>query len=215
MTKPVDPTKFLPVQRRAALRERDVRMLELAAAGRSQAEIGEQVGLSRSGVCRAMKRTEQAALAELTERIEAQKIELDYGYRHIYREAVRAWERSKKDVESVRMVEEQGNEGVKTRIEESSRGQTGDPRHLDVALRALERRSRLWGLDEIGKQSASASATTNIVSASMEVIISDEQSRQSLCDLAAGLARSLDQSGDAGQSGDDVIEGQVETSSSS
>jgi hypothetical protein len=93
------------------------------------------------------------AVADLTAEINSQ-------LKLVQREAYAAWERSKVDQERRRAkkragpptIGEDGNpikgKLIDTVEETEVRKRDGDPRHLDVALRAVEKRMRLFGLDK-------------------------------------------------------------------
>jgi DNA-binding CsgD family transcriptional regulator len=158
MAKPPNE-KHLPVQTRSALRTRDLKMLELCGQGLTQQEIAEQVGLTRSGVSKALTRIERKMLAELKEKVETLKVQQHFALHHVHRESLRAWETSKNEAVTVKEVE-RGKDDVK--IERTIRGQCGDPRHLDNALKALGDMRKLWGLDEDAKLRSQGGTTVNI-----------------------------------------------------
>jgi len=201
----------LPVQKRVSLRDVEIQALELAALGWTQERIAEAIGRTRSGVSKMLHRTEQKLVLLLKDRGEQIKARQTMSLETIYREAMQAWQDSKEDAESLKSVESQNGD----RSELTVQGRIGDPRFLDQARGAMADIRKIWGLDETGNSSPQSGTTSNFSSNNMQVILNDEHTRQSLCDLAAGLAKSLGQSGDAGQPGDDIVEGQVETPPSS
>ena len=156
MTKPTDPTKNRPVQQRVAFRARELRALDLASQFKTQAEIGREIGISASGVCKMFQRIEGRLLAEIRDKAEARKAHQTLKLEHIAREGMRAWETSKLDAESEKVS---ASDDGKQATERTKRSQTGDPRYLDQARGALADIRKIWGLEE---QSTGQGNATNI-----------------------------------------------------
>lgn len=124
--------------------ERDAAILDLAMRGASHAEIGRAVGYSRQGVGKALARLSEAALRELTADVRHQKVMQTKRLEFLYREAVAAWERSKAPAEQ-KTVAKGGDDGE--RVTTQTKGQCGDPRHLEAARAALGDIAKVWGLN--------------------------------------------------------------------
>jgi hypothetical protein len=132
--------------------DRDRTIIDLATRGIRQADIATAVGITRQGVTKALKRISEAALRELTADVRHLKALQTRRLEFLYRESVAAWERSKGPAEQT-SVATGGKEGDRTTT--TTRGQCGDPRHLEAARAALGDIGKLWGLnaqpgDEVG-----------------------------------------------------------------
>jgi len=165
MAKPTDPTKNRPVQQRAIFRARDLHALELASQFKTQAEIGRELGISASGVCKLFQRIEGRLLAEIKDKAEARKAHQTLKLDYIAREGMRAWEASKHDAETEKIST---SDDGKQSTERTKRGQTGDPRYLDQVRGALADIRKIWGLEE---QSTGHGSATNVT---IQVVYSDD-----------------------------------------
>lgn len=138
---------------REVARERENRAWEMRQRGFTQAAIATELGIGQSGINKALKRAERRALAQMGDRIEAVKITQHAQLERILMESLLAWERSKRVNETVKTeTEADGTE----RVTRTVKGQTGDPRYLTEAQRALEGIRRVWGLDETRSEGADA-----------------------------------------------------------
>ncbi len=68
----------------------------------------------------------------------------------IIQESLKAWERSQTPVETTRIVQKNGEK----RAEKTIRQRSGDPQHLRTAVAAIDKTSKLLGLDETGRPAA-------------------------------------------------------------
>jgi len=65
----------------------------------------------------------------------------------VEREAWSAWDDSKRDLVTTKVSKEGDENRSKQRAEQTTRGQSGNPRYLDVIQRCIERRCKMFGLD--------------------------------------------------------------------
>ena len=136
---------------RARILGRELRAVELAIEGHSQHAIATELGVSQAAVSKILKRADERALVEITERIERHKVRQSQRLERLYVESTRAWEKSKADT-TKRRQRKSGTEGG-----DSDPGQTvaeivvetrhGDPRYLEVCRKALADLRKIWGLD--------------------------------------------------------------------
>jgi hypothetical protein len=133
--------------RTEAQREADLEKIALLLLkGKTQREIAQAIGISRElvkyDVAELRSRWKDSALHNFDEskQLELEKANL------VEREAWKGWELSLRDAEK-RTVERAGTEDgpVRTRVEQQ--GQCGNPRFLETALRCVERRCKILGLD--------------------------------------------------------------------
>ncbi len=126
--------------------------LELQAQGRTQQQISEALGVSRRTLGkylrlyneRAMSRLEQWSMAEAGRQVAVLERMAD--------EAIQAWERSKRDAVSVKIVrgEAAGKDGETIpvdRTETTVKGQIGNPAYLAQAIAALAEIRRIIGYE--------------------------------------------------------------------
>ena len=196
MTKPTDPTKRRPVQRRCALRDKEIRAIELAALGKTQGEIGEVVGLTRSGVAKMLTRTEGKLAVMLRDKGERIKAKQTIMLETLYREAMTAWEASKKPATSIKTTK--GGEGG-DRTEDTVRGQCGDPRFLDQARGCLEDVRKIWGINT-PYAPPGQNGNQQFVNHQLQLVLTDDVARNALATLAARLPGFV-QDDDAGPPG--------------
>ena len=143
---------------RARIRTRELRATELAVLGWSQPQIATDLGISQAAVCKLLQRIDTRHLRELTETIGRQKARQALRLDHVYAEAMRAWNDSKTDSTRRRQRQTQGGHGPGATVAELVvENQRGDPRYLDVALKALADRRKLVGLDAPQKVDLQAS----------------------------------------------------------
>ena len=133
---------------RARIRTRELRATELAVLGWSQSQIAQDLGITQAAVCKLLQRTDTRHLRELTETIGRQKARQALRLDHVYAEAIGSWHASKTDRTRRRQRQTQGGDGPGATVAELVvENQHGDPRYLDVALKALADRRKLVGLD--------------------------------------------------------------------
>jgi hypothetical protein len=133
---------------RARIRTRELRATELTVLGWSQPQIAADLGITQAGVCKLLRRIDTRHLRELTETIGRQKARQALRLDHVYAEAMRAWHASQADSTRRRQRQTQGGARSGATVAELVvENQHGDPRYLDVALKALADRRKLVGLD--------------------------------------------------------------------
>jgi len=130
---------------------RERRAVEMAIAGHSQHEIAHELQVSQPAVCKILRRADERALVEITDRVERHKVRQSQRLERIYVEATRAWEASKADTTRRRQRKsdpEGGGSGAGQTIAEIVvETRHGDPRYLDVSRRTLADLRKVWGLD--------------------------------------------------------------------
>lgn len=137
------PTKHV----RVILAERQREVARLYARGLDQYEIGERLGIPQPVVSRDLTAVRKSWLASSMEdwatvkAAELAKIDATEA------EAWAAWERSKRDAESITEKEEvsERNGEVSSTVK-TRKGQCGDPRFLEVIAKCREQRCKIFGL---------------------------------------------------------------------
>jgi hypothetical protein len=140
-------------------RKREQVAFDLSATkGLSEAQIAEELvrqelgAVTQQAVSKMLRRVEERMLKEMTGRIKAMKVRQTAALQKIYRDAVAAWEESKKPQKSLTTKQgPAGENGEPGKVKESQsvlRDQDGDPRYLDQARQALADIRRIWGVDE-------------------------------------------------------------------
>jgi len=132
-------------EQRARDKRRDdqVRISEMLAMGKSQKQIAAELGLTRSTVCRDVKRIERARLMFMVKNLdklrqaELAKIDL------MEKEAWAAWEQSKTEKQKVSVTK--GTNMKKSQFTKEQRA--GDPRYLEIVQKCMDRRAELLGLN--------------------------------------------------------------------
>ncbi len=130
-------------QPREITRYREMRAWELRQQMWTQKRIADELGICHQAVSKILKRIDERFLAKADELIAEQKAAQTEQLRYIADEALQAWERSKRNAETVTTKETDNGTEVTTRVQ----GQYGDPRLLDQARGALADIRTLWGLD--------------------------------------------------------------------
>jgi hypothetical protein len=115
--------------------------------------------MDQSSISVLLKRVERRVFDQLNEEVTEAKGRQTSQLEYLASEAIDAWERSKLDAESVEETEEQttikapGSAGGKElpaavlKTKRVRKGQTGDPRHLDNAMKALTDIRAIWGIE--------------------------------------------------------------------
>lgn len=112
--------------------------------GKTHRQIGLEHNLSHSHVTHIAGKVNNWLIPRWVERAETIKAQHTESLMHVFRESMAAWERSKQDAR--RRTVKHGKEGLeRTRI---TKGQSGDPRHLQNAMQALEDIRKIWGANE-------------------------------------------------------------------
>ena len=143
----------------ARIRARELRATDLSVRGWSQSQIAADLGVSQAAVSKILRRVDERALREV--RANADRLKVQHARRldHVCAESMRAWDDSKSDATRRRQRNTQGSAGGAghTVAEIVSENQHGNPRYLEVFLKALTDRSKLWGLDAPQKVDVRAS----------------------------------------------------------
>jgi predicted transcriptional regulator len=133
---------------RTRIRTRELRAIELAVRGWSQHQIADDLGISRAAVSKLLKRVETRLLRELADTIERQKVRHSLRLEHLFAESMRAWIESKHDATRRRQRKSQGGTGGDALVAEvTTENQSGDPRYLAEARKAMADLRKVWGLD--------------------------------------------------------------------
>lgn len=119
---------------------------------RTEADIAARLGVSQQAVSKMLAAIEREVLAELAEDVQQYKATQHARLEAIFHRAIRAFERSQQDAETVKTVEAAETEGdPTTRKETTIRGQAGDASLLAQARGALADQRDLWGLNAPAK----------------------------------------------------------------
>jgi DNA-binding CsgD family transcriptional regulator len=135
---------------RLRLQAREHRAYELSIQGKSQTEIAAELQISQPAVSKLLRRMEDRLAAEMADTLRRLRVRTFAQFGNIYAEAMQAFERSKAPQNQRRQRKILGagqDESIIAELvtEEGS----GDPRHLEVARRALGDLAKLAGLDTI------------------------------------------------------------------
>ena len=138
----------------ARIRARERRAMELAVLGSTQHEIAAELQISQPAVSKLLARADERALADLSSRVERQKVRQTQRLERVFAESMRAWERSKADTTKRRQRQSArdgggtntgaGNHTVAEVVVETKHG---DPRYLETARKAMGDLRSIWGLD--------------------------------------------------------------------
>ena len=139
----------------ARIRARERRAMELAVLGSTQHEIGAELGISQAAVSKLLARADERALADLSSRVERQKVGQTQRLERVFAESMRAWERSKADTTKRRQRQSARDGGGTntgagnnhTVAEVVVETKHGDPRYLETARKAMGDLRSIWGLD--------------------------------------------------------------------
>jgi DNA-binding CsgD family transcriptional regulator len=133
---------------RARIRLREIQVLDLAVAGRSQHQIAASLGISQPGVSKILRRIDERVLADGAYKVERQRAQQTLRLQHIYGESMGGWRASKQDGIRRRQRQTSGGDGPGATVAEVvAENQHGDPRFLEVSRKALADLRSLWGVD--------------------------------------------------------------------
>ena len=140
-------------------RQREQVAFDLAATkGLTETQIAEELAkqglgeVTQQAVSKMLRRVEERMLKETSGKVKRKKVRHEAALMKIYRDAMAAWEESKKPQKSLTTKQgPAGENGEPGKVKESQsvlRDQDGDPRYLDQARQALADIRRIWGVDE-------------------------------------------------------------------
>ena len=182
-------------------RPRDLEIFRDAAEMRSTyTELGTKHNLSRDRIAQIIRNESERVADELTQDRRAEAARQTAALKYIVREAISAFHRSQEPHRSITKWgtagrapdpdNENGNPG--SRFEsapvvhepgtetghavETIRSQAGDPRHLEVALKALADIRKIWGLESPIKVDLSATVDVRSVGERLEEVTAELQS---------------------------------------
>lgn len=112
-----------------------------AVRGMSATAIAAKRGVKRQTVDSILRRVEEYLWPIYADDIRGTKVRQTESLRVIFAEAMAAWEKSKAPAVEIR----QRNAGGVRETLKVTRGQCGDPRFLDMAMRALGQIREIWG----------------------------------------------------------------------
>lgn len=115
-----------------------------AIRGTPYTKIGERHGCTRSNVCKLVKKINEWLWPQRMEQVREIKAEHTESLMVIFREAMAAWERSKRPEGTIRV--KHGGQHGKERSR-TLKGQAGNPAFLQEARAALAEIRRIWGAD--------------------------------------------------------------------
>jgi len=172
----------MPTTRKKHISDRDRQIHALVCRrDRSLASIGEEFGLTGQRVHQISREMDQVLYAEMAETIHELKASQTTTLRHVVREAMRAWEDSKRarvTVHTRRLAD-----GTTYRERTVTRG-SGNSVFLDVAQRALADIRKIWGADAPKQVEIEANVNAGADTASRLERIS-ERMRQLIPEVAA------------------------------
>lgn len=149
------------------IQERRRKVADLYIKGWRQSAIAEVVGVHVSNVCRdlaAIREEWREARLDSTEAwIDAQLAKID----KMELEAWEQWEKSKGDRKKTTKKESEGADGSGPRLEKtlSIEDGLGDPRYLAMVDKAIERRSKLLGLEKAPQDNKGSELPADIAAA--------------------------------------------------
>lgn len=125
---------------------RKYKIAELYTKGMNQRDIAAQVGTSQQFVCREIRKILNAAKEKMFIDIDDYKRDTMQKTEHIISEALDSWRKSKEKYAS-KTVNYAYDNGKAVKQSKSVKKENGDPKYLDVANKAIERRCKILGLD--------------------------------------------------------------------
>jgi DNA-binding transcriptional MocR family regulator len=135
--------------------EREARAWQLRVEGLTQRAIAKELGIGLATVNNALQRVAQRVQAGLNEERSREIATQLSRHEWIFAESVAGWKRSQQPAETTRTristSKTPGEQDKKPEVtkEMSSRGQSGDPRFLEQASKALSERRRLLGIESV------------------------------------------------------------------
>jgi DNA-binding CsgD family transcriptional regulator len=135
---------------RLRIQAREQRAYELSIQGKSQTEIATALEISQPAVSKLLRRVEDRLVTEMAADVRRLRVRLTAQLLHVYQEAMQAFERSKAPTNHRRQRKMlgAGQDGSSVAELVTHEG-CGDPRHLEVARRAVVDLWRLAGLDTV------------------------------------------------------------------
>jgi DNA-binding CsgD family transcriptional regulator len=132
---------------RRRIQARELQVLELFLAGRTQHQIAATVGISQPAVSKILQRLEERVLKDAGNRLEHQRARQTLRLEYIVTASMRAWHASQTDRLQKRQ-RKTDTDGVGATVAELvSENRHGDPRYLAEARAALKDQRALWGLE--------------------------------------------------------------------
>ena len=143
---------------RAVIESRAVQAWELDAAGYAQREIATLLHVTQPAVCKMLRRMADTLIATQRDDQARQRVRLIARNDRLYREALRAYERSQQTQTRRRQRQTAAADGTPgaTVLDAEVRERDGDPRFLEQAGRAVDRAVALHGLDPSGRRADGA-----------------------------------------------------------
>jgi predicted DNA-binding protein (UPF0251 family) len=137
-------------KRRQLARVREAEIWRLCVEeGLSSREAASRLGMSHTGVSKALRRIEARAILAVDSLAKGEKVRQLDRLRFVYAEAVAAWKKSKGDRSTRRSRQTDTAGGTMKLAEVRTEEQRGDPRFLDVARGAMADVRRLLGLERV------------------------------------------------------------------
>lgn len=141
-------------------RRREQVAFDLAVKGMSGPQIAAELArlglgeVTQQAVSKMLIRIEQRILKEMSEQVKLMKVRQTATLQQMLRDALAAWEESKKPQKSLTTKHgpsgENGEPGKVLESQTTLRDQDGDPRYLEQARQALADIRKIWGLEESG-----------------------------------------------------------------
>lgn len=138
---------------RALILEREKRVWHLRTHGYTYEAIGKEIGITFSGVANILNRMHNRYLAHNMADVEKCRQEQICSLGNVSKEAFDAWERSKKTkvIKKKRALGKDGKYSGGIQSSEEIYEQEGDPRYLQVFLKAQEDLRKITGADSPAK----------------------------------------------------------------
>lgn len=125
---------------------RRAKVARLYLSGLTYSEIGKKVGVDKGTVCRDMRLLKVYWEKMAAQDIDKHKRGIITKLLHVYDEAMRAWERSKRQATKASTKQRTGDNDWKENAAERMK-RDGDPRFLKQALAALDQLAKLLGVN--------------------------------------------------------------------
>ncbi len=129
--------------RRLAIAQRRQQVAKLYLSGKGQVEIGQELNLAQSTICKDLEHIRTAWRESSIRDFDAQRDLEIARLNQIEKESWAAWERSQQPAQTAVVSGAAGSQTAKRTL----RHQCGNPRFLELALRCNEERRKLLGLD--------------------------------------------------------------------
>ena len=149
--------------------QREITSWDLRCRGKTCRAIAEVLGITRQAVDKALDRVEGRELKRLSKRVERTKVRNHNRLDEIVEAAFDAWFRSTEPLKRASRKtrgaggSDEGDAGVDEVTSTDVIEQTGDVRYLHLAMDAMDRQAKLWGLEVLPAQNERVSSISSLV----------------------------------------------------